>query len=189
MAGYVTLSQALADLLPIVDSTANNNPIDIIGNKNDTLSGNSLMALLKFAANRVEVINDHLHNASKCYPTLANGKVVSGAAPAWTLGSAVEIIPAGFVPVAFNIYFINVEAASVTDVYEIVLYSGAGADVEIGRIRTPRNTDLPEAGGAPIACAVVLAGTKISAKVANKTAVAGSLTLSIYYIEVKDWQP
>jgi hypothetical protein len=182
MAVTVTLSTALQEILPTPNSIGNEHMSDVIGNKNDTLAGNSIIALLKYAANRIEVMNSYLYNASKCYPTLVNGVVVLGGAPAWALGNNVEIIPAGIIPFSFNIFFVNVEAASVTDIYELVLYAGLGAGTEIGRIRTPRNNAFPEAGGAPIACEIIPAGTRISAKVANQTAVAASLTISVFYV-------
>ena len=182
-----TLRAALAELLATADSAANAQICDVIGNKDDTLAGNSIMGLLKFAANRLEVINDHLHNASKCYPTLADGVAVTAHATAWTLGTAVEIIPANYVTKPFNIFFVNVEAATATDVYEIVLYSGAAAGTEIGRIRNIRNNTYPEAGGSAIACRVVAANTKISARIASKTG-GGVLTLSLFYILQEDWQ-
>lgn len=179
-----TLRAALAEVLPSIDDTDNHNMSDVIGNKNDTIAGDSIMALLKYAQNRVEVINQHLHNTSLVYPTLANGVTVSAPDTAWTLGNPVEIIPANTIINAFDIHFIEVEACSAADVYEIVLYSGENiALIEIGRARTAKQTTNAGATSVPICCQIQPANTRIAAKLACKTALR-TLTISLaYHIE------
>jgi len=171
------LSAALKELLPAADSTGNDHMSDVIGNKDDTLSGDSLIAMLK----RVE---SRLNNRSRVYPTLADGIVVTGAAGGWTLGDAVEIVPAATITSSFLIYLVKVEGVSETDTYEVVLYSGALADNELGRFRTTRNKDFPEAGDIVISTEIIDASTKISAKCANKLGGGETVTLSIHYVEI-----
>jgi hypothetical protein len=162
---------------PTADSAANTNFRDVIGNKTDTLAGDSLIAKMKLVESR-------LNNPSKVYPTLANGVVVTGAAGAWTLGAAVEIVPASTITTQFLIYLAKVEAVSVTDTYEVVLYSGAAADVELGRFRTSKDALYPQSGDVVITTELIPANTKISAKCANKLGGAETITLSLHYVEI-----
>lgn len=124
----------------------------------------------------------HIHNQSYCYPTLADGVVVPGGAGAWQLGNFVEIIPASTITSEFDIHWINFENASATDVYEFVLYKGAlGAEVEIGRIRTSRDTAQSGTAKVPIQIPAQTANTRISAKVASKSGGGDTVTVSVYY--------
>jgi hypothetical protein len=172
-----TLRAALAELLPAADSTANLQMADVIGNKDDTATGHSLVSILR----RVE---SRLNNPSKVYPTLANGKVVTGAVGAWTLGEAAEIVPVDTITEDFLIYWVKVEDVSATDTYELVLYSGADADVEVGRFRTNKNTDFPEAGDVAISTEIIAANSKISAKCANSAGGSETMTISLHYVEI-----
>jgi len=171
----VTLSTALKEILPLPDSLGNDHMSDVIGNKDDTIAGDSIMALLKRAAGR-------LNNPSRVYPSLADGIDVISGAGAWALGGAVEILPAGAVSEAFLVFYVKIEAVSLTDVYEIILYSGALADVEVGRFRTQRDAAFPQAGGVPISTEIIPADTRLSARIANQTAPVATLTVSIHYI-------
>lgn len=124
--------------------------------------------------------NLHTHSSAKCYPTLANGVAVSGATQAWTLGNFTEIVPANTIAAPFDIHYINFEAASANDVYELVLYKGAsGSEVEIGRIRTYRTTGT-SAIAEPFQMPVQAANTRISAKVASASGNK-NVTISVFY--------
>jgi len=123
----------------------------------------------------------HAHQPAKCYPTLADGVVVAGGAGAWALGNFVEVIPANAINKAFDIHYINVEAASANDVYEIVLYSGLlGAEVEIGRARTYKTAAIAGANSVQVQVPAQLANTRVSAKVASSSG-GDSLTVSTFY--------
>jgi len=124
----------------------------------------------------------HVHQQARVYPTLADGIVVTGGVAAWTLGNFVEIIPANQITTAFDIHYVVVEGASVTDIFEFVLYSGlGGSEVEIGRIRIDRESAQSGASNAPIQIPAQLANTRISAKVASKSGGNDTVTISIYY--------
>ena len=177
-----TLRSALNQLLAVIDGTANANMSDVIGNKNDTVAGNSIMALIKFAANETILVNNRLHNTNKVYPTLADGIVVMTDIDPWVLGNPVEIVPANAINQNFDIHFIEVEGASATDVYELVLYSGApGSLVEIGRIRTSKQTANTGATSVPFPCEIQPANTRISARIAAKIGASHTLTISLAY--------
>ena len=126
----------------------------------------------------------HVHNSAKCYPTLADGVVITGGAGAWQLGNFVELIPASTITVNFDIHWINFEAASVNDVYELVLYKGTlGNEIEIGRIRTVRDSVQSGITDVPIQIPEQDANTRISAKVASKSGGGDTVTISVYYHE------
>lgn len=177
-----TLRSALAQLLPGVNSANNAQMSDVIGNKNDTTASGSVIGLLKFAANDVIQVNDRLHNTNLVYPTLANGVVVTCDIDPWVLGNPVEIVPVNTILVPFDIHFINFEGASAVDIYEVVLYSGlAGSLVELGRVRTSKQTINSDIGSVPIPCFIQTANTRISARVAGKTGASHTITISIAY--------
>lgn len=124
----------------------------------------------------------HVHNQSYCYPTLADGVVITGGAGVWQLGNFIEIIPINGIINAFDIHWINFENASATDVYELVLYKGTvGNEVEIGRIRTSRDSAQSGTAKVPIQIPAQIANTRISAKVASKSGGGDTVTVSVYY--------
>ncbi|GAH91481.1 unnamed protein product [marine sediment metagenome] len=71
---------------PAVNSVDNDHVSDVVGNKTDTVAGNSLVALIKQIVATTVVLKE-----SKLDPTLADGVVVTSSATAWTLGAAVNI--------------------------------------------------------------------------------------------------
>jgi hypothetical protein len=158
--------------VPPIDTSSNNSIIESIGNKLDTLNGNSIISMLK-------IIDSHLHSASRCYPSLENGIDVSTSDISWGLGSPVEVIPINTINFPFSIYFVNIEGVLATDVYELVFYAGISAD-EVGRIRTPRDSGYPMIGGSPVTTPIFPANTKISVRGACSQG-SGQLTISVYY--------
>jgi len=190
----VKLSTALAELLPSADSGANANLNDVVGNKTDTSAGNSLVAIGKELLELIGEIGDvpfeesifgnlnalykHIHSPANVYPTLADGVNVTGGAGAWAIGSVVELIPAGAIAVPFDIHYLNIEVASATDVYEIILYNTTG---EIGRVRTTKQTNQSGANNVPIQIPPQEAGTQIRVAIASKTGGGDSLTMSVFY--------
>lgn len=124
----------------------------------------------------------HVHQQARVYPSLADGKVVTGGAGAWALGSFVEIIPANTITGPFDIHYINFEDASATDTYQLILYSGlGGAEIEIGAVKTKRETATSGTTNVPIQIPAQLANARISAKVASKSGGSDTVTISVYY--------
>ena len=60
----------------------------------------------------LETLQDHIHSASKVYPTLAAAVTATGHDTAWTLGEFVEVVPVNTITSPFDIHFINAAAAS-----------------------------------------------------------------------------
>ena len=128
-------------------------------------------------------IYQHIHKPAKCYPTLANGITIAGSATAWTLGNFVEVVPVNAIAVMYDIHWINFESASANDVYELVLYSGlVGAEIEIGRIRTFRQSVTSGANNVPIQIPALMPNTRISAKLASSSG-GDNVTISVFYHE------
>lgn len=160
---------------PAQDSADNNYIQDVLGNKLDTHSGDSLYG-------RIKQIGEHFHSESKVYPTLADGVTVTGAAGVWTLGNFVEIVPASTIASDFDIHYISIEDLSGNDVYELVLYKGAlASEVEIGRRRLTKNANLDGTQNQPFQTPLVSANERISAKVATKAGGSKTATISIGY--------
>jgi hypothetical protein len=127
------------------------------------------------------VAYQHVHQSAKCYPTLANGVVIAGGVGSWVLGNFVEIVPSNVIIFPYDIHYIVIENASANDVYEIVLYSGTlGNELEIGRVRTKRDSAVAGAPNVPIQIPPQAPNTRISAKVASSTG-GDSVTVSLYY--------
>jgi len=182
-----TLRAALAEVHPVVDSPANLNSCDIIGNKDDTIAGNSLAALLKqtlaaIAENdvNIELTEEHFHSISKCYPTLVNGIPVIGGAEAWAEGLATQIVPINTIGLKFDIHHIEVEVATANDIYELALYSDALCTLEIGRARTSKQSNQTGATSMPFQTPIIAANSGIWAKLASKTG-GDTLTISVFY--------
>jgi len=162
---------------PAADSANNNNYRDVVGNKTDTIAGNSLVSMLK-------IVESRLNNPSKVYPTLANGTIVTAGVGAWALGNAIEVIPAATITNDFLIYFVKGEDCSHKDVFEVILYSGPAAGTEICRCRTTKDPTYPEAGDVAVSTEIIPANTKISAKAASQNGGSHTVTISLHYVEI-----
>lgn len=138
-------------------------------------------------ATNVELITDHIHGVAKVYPTLAAGVTITCPASAWTLGNYTSVVPANAITSIFDIHGVKFENYNTVATYEIVFYedSGAGADyVEIGRLRhtvSSADADKKYISYLPLMSPLVAANKRISAKVANSTAGAATITISLMY--------
>jgi hypothetical protein len=82
-------------------------------------------------ADKLDVMEEHMHSISKVYPTLTSGvSVLSGAA--WTLGNFVELIPVDTITSDFDIHWLVIESTTDDEVYELVFYN---VETEISRVR------------------------------------------------------
>lgn len=134
------------------------------------------------ASDMIKVTEEHFHSVSKTYPTLASAVTVTGGAGAWALGSFAEIVPASTITKDFDIHFLNVEAGSADDEYELVLYQST---TEIARVRFKVDTSV--FGGAlpaiPIQTPIIPKNSQIQAKVASSGGGADTVDISIHYHE------
>jgi hypothetical protein len=134
----------------------------------------------KTMADRCHLIEEHVHNESAVYPTLAAGVTVTGHADAWTLGAYAEIVPASTITGVFDIHFINVEDASADDIYELVLYE---VTTEIARVRFVVDTSVFGGGlpSIPIITPIIAANAQIQAKLATSAGGSDTAVVSVHY--------
>jgi hypothetical protein len=180
MSGILTEHSVLGDggfepPVPAQNSADNLTASDVIGNKTDTHVGNSLYS-------HAETIDDHVHSASKVYPTLADGVTVTAttAGTTWTLGALVEIVPASTITVDFDIHHVSIEALSANSVYELVLYAGAG-DTEIGRVRFTKNAVMDGTMNIPMQTPIIAANSRIRAAIATTNDNGETADISLFY--------
>ncbi len=125
------------------------------------------------------ILDEHVHTPCQVYPTLANGVAVLGGG-AWALdGAFVPIVPINTIRQRFDIHWLCIEALSVNEVYEIVLYAGA-AQTEVGRVRVVKNAAQDGTMNIPMQTPIIDADSKIEAKVATAGGT-DTATISIFY--------
>jgi len=113
---YPPLTIPLA--VPAQNSVNNVTTNDVIGNKTDTILGDSIYSMLQLLS------ADH-KQPMDVWPTLAAGIPVVSSAANWTYGIVTEIIPAGTIATPFNIHAIVPETCSDDGVFQLALYYGA----------------------------------------------------------------
>jgi len=145
--------------IPAVDSPNNNNFADVLGQKGDGSSGDSLYSL-------AHILNDHVHSPCWVYPSLAPGTLITAGGGAWNLGAFAQVIPAAAKNQPFDIHYISVEQISANDVYELVLYYGP-TDLECGRVRFTKNAVQDGTMNVPMQTPVLPADSRIRAKIAS----------------------
>jgi hypothetical protein len=147
----------------------------IIGTLTDSHTANTVTGHL-------DALYDHAHSIQKVYPTLANGITVTGAAGAWTLGNYAVIVPTNTIASDFDIHYLNISAYNANDTFELVLYSGAdGSEVEIGRARFTRLTNVGSSPHVHFQTPIIPANTQIKAKIASQAGTSNTATISILY--------
>ena len=159
--------------VPVVDGVANHEMRDVIGNRDD----NSWTTTL---AGRVHALEEHVHSASKVWPTEAAGVAITAGAIAWDLGAGfTEIVPNAQIGSKFDIHYVSIENLDTNAVYELVLYA---IEVEIGRCRFTKNAVQDGTMNVPMQTPILPAGTQIQAKLADSA--GGSIaTVSLFYHE------
>jgi hypothetical protein len=193
----VTLSTALKQIQPLPDSLENDHISHVVGNKNDTSGSGSIVGLIKAADAKAlaavlatqaaeaaavlarSILEQQFHAACKVYPTLANGITIQAGAGLWAEGLEVDIIPAGQITHPFTLTYLNIEAVSANDVYEVSIYNSA----ELARQRVSKISNQSGVPSVPISSVLQPAGTKISAKVAAKSGGSPTVTISLSYRE------
>lgn len=166
-----------SDMAVVAAGSALNSKInDVIGNKLDDESGNSIYSL-------DYTLNKHVHSVQHCYPSLANGITAATAtSAAWALGPYVVVIPTGTITAPFDIHHIHVGDFSNTDTYELLLYQGPnGSETQITSVRFTRSSNTNPGAALPCITPLMTSGTQIKAKLAAKTAGPENATFSVFY--------
>jgi hypothetical protein len=161
--------------VPTADSLNNNTFVDVVGNKNDGHTGDSIMAL-------VHVLNDHAHKPQLVYPTLAAAVTLTKAAGAYAaFPTPTEIVPVSTITDDFDVHFITVSNVSANGDYEICLYSGAPAsEVLIGCASFQRTANKDHAN-LKIQTPLIPANVRISAAISSSNAAADTADVKIEY--------
>lgn len=175
-----TLRAALAEVLATTDGADNNNMSDVVGNKSDTVAGDSLVALVKSAIATIDIIDEHLHSVGKVYPTLASGITVNTGAGAWELGAATEIVPINTITMPFDIHYVNIGSVSANDTYELKLFSDAACTVPVTSVRFTRTAVQASTSSTPSMSVIVAANSGIWGKVASSSG-SDSIVVSLSY--------
>lgn len=132
------------------------------------------------AWDKIEILEEHVHNAQCVYPTLASAVTVAGAAGAWALGNFVEIVPVNTIAGDFDLHWINIEDVSATGSYELVLYVET---TEIARARfhvtgTPANVIISPLR---VQTPILAANSQVQMKIASSSGGSDTVDVSIEY--------
>ena len=131
---------------------------------------------------RTIAVYNNLHSTQHVYPTLAAGVTLTTGTLAWALCAKTEIIPSGAITTPFDIHFMNIGIVNNQTTYEIQLFSGeVGHEVLISMARTSRNNPFGDVPQVPICAPIMLAGTRISASIAEAIIGSGTMVVSLYY--------
>ena len=161
--------------VPSADSASNSYIQDVIGNKTDTHSGNSVYSLLK--------LNDeHIHKGQQCYPSLGDAITVTADASGWTYGPYVEIIPASTITDYFDIHFVNITQISAVDEYQLdIATGGAGSEVSQACVSFERSTNFSQEGSQSIQTPVLAANSRVAVRLACKSTNARTVNIKLEY--------
>jgi hypothetical protein len=125
--------------------------------------------------------DNHTHSQSLCYPTLSDGVQINSGSTAWELGPITEVIPAGYIPGAYDLHWVNFETASGNGVYELQLFTGApGEETLVAQVRTVRDNTQYGISSVPVQMPIQPPGTRLSARLAANNNNR-NVTLSVYY--------
>jgi hypothetical protein len=159
--------------VPSINSADNTYAMDVIGNKSDDESGDSVYA-------EAYKVSKHIHSPCLCYPTLANGITLASTTTIWQLGAITDIVLANTIASPFDIHWVTVEGVSATGVYELHLFHGA-SDTFIGSIRFTKTAAQDAAKDYKFMCPILPANDRIRGKLASNNAVADTATISVAY--------
>ena len=168
---YPALTIPLA--VPGADSANNVTTNDVVGQKTDTVAGNSLYSL----AHRAE--HDR-HNRLGVFPTLAAGSALVSSAANWTYGLITELMAAAAAPAGdYHITRVVVEATNKAGVFELALYYGA-ADTLFATVRYAVVTALASVALVlPLTGPVIAGGSRIRAQLASSDGLANQATQAL----------
>ena len=155
-----------------VDDTGNDFISDVIGNRNDAPTTDSL-------AGRIHSIEEHNHSAARVYPSLAGGVNIIDGGAAWTYGAYVQVVPAATIQDPFDIHWLIFESISANDIYQIEVVYGAG-DTYAGEKKFVRTAVQEQTGDVPFMTVIIPANSRIRARIASAGG-GNNVDLSIAY--------
>jgi len=161
-----------------VDGSGNSVLNDVVGNKNDTYAGTSVVASL-------QKLREYFFSQGKTYPEAANPIAVTTSGTAWTLsGTTTQVIPVNGVTSDFIIHHVVICGISANGCYELVLYKGGiGSEEEIARIGFSRNAVKSQEGSMPVIMELQEADERISVELLSSNNAANSCNVKFMYHE------
>jgi len=145
------------DVAP-ANSNANLLIKDVIGQKEDTESGNSLYSRI-YSAER------HIHSYQWVYPDMATAVSLTADVGLWTPGVITTIMPANTQTLPFDIHWVHILTMSADDEYELILYADT---TQIGRCVFDRSAKR-DIADIPFQSPIVLPGVTIRGRLACGT--------------------
>jgi len=161
--------------VPKADSADNAFPGDVIGNKNDEHTGDSLYS-------KTYILDSHIHKGIFTRPNLANGITLIKAAGAWAAYPApTEIIAASDIARDFDFHWMSISGISANGEYQIQLYTGAsGSEIALGEgFTASRSAVQSQEGTRPIQSVIIPAGTRISAALSSSNSAADTIKIKL----------
>ena len=175
--------------VPTVDNSNNSKITDVIGNKDDTLNGTTIVAFLKKIT---ELINDAVdslecvfldyNNIIRVYPSLTSPITLTTGSSSWQLGSASTIVDSNVITKDFRIVQINIGDVSTKSTYEVFLYIDTSGVLNLlGHGRTLKESNIAEVKWINCISPVVAANSKIVGKVASADGNNATIKVSLTY--------
>lgn len=122
--------------------------------------------------------------ASKVWPTMATGITATANAAAWTLGTAVILIPADTITGEFDIQRLNIEAMSANGVYELVLYEDSTEKARVRLNVMSIGVSSQEITAKMISCEPFDGTSDVKVAIASSTITADTIQMSAEYNEL-----
>lgn len=177
-------TRQLADLIaqltaflavPIADSAANVDMADVLGNKNATHDGTSVIAFL-------HTLNEHAHMSQFLFPSLADSIPMTTTVGAWSPNAAfTEIVPAGGIANDFDLHWAVIsDLPNFAEEYQVDLYSGAAlSEVLYCQLAPFKDSVQTSEGSLKVQGPILPGNTRISAKVSNKSATQRTINIKL----------
>jgi len=120
-----------------------------------------------------------LTNTSYCYPSLANGILLTANESSWTPSDYIEVIPVNTITSDYRLHDIIVENTSNGGCYQLDFYKGTiGNEVHIGSVRISGISEIK--GNRDIRTKCLEANNRVSCKVSHN--IGGeTITISLGY--------
>ena len=149
--------------VPTVNSSANTDIADVIGNKNDSDNGGANIPGVGSLYSLSYIFEKHMHSPSYVYPRNVSPITLTAGVGAWTEGTKVEIIPASTIGDPYDVHYVLLGNISANDDYVIkVYYGGAGSEVYYGECAVTRDTNQVRGSQVPLQGIILSANTRLS---------------------------
>jgi hypothetical protein len=160
--------------VPSPNSSDNNYLRDVVGNKLDDESGNSLYS-------HSYMFEKHIHNDSFIRPYLGSSVLIQKASGTWAaFPTPTQIIAAGDIIEPFDLHFLNISNISANGEYQIGLFYGpALSETLVNVYGTAKNAIQSQEGSRVILTRLFPANTRISVALTGDPVAQETLRLFV----------